>query len=536
MGAQLRVYKTTHLAPSGDQEDHEGDGAHRCQSRILKAQQRVNARPRPTREPDGRGAGTPPLRRRTLNVVEAPADGQRETIRTVRQFVVVAGRPWALPVRTTRMRSCTARACSWPELLAEGKEITAYFPTSVEKARGYFQFRELGHRRVAATSASPTARPTPRRSHDRRAHFCDALRPAAASNRAASTRSTSSTPTSFIDGDPGSVQRASSSAGGRRGRRRGRRVSRREPPTVYPLTTSSSPAPRQSSTRCCRATFRAVPSTPLSSVLPRPSMPRRQPRHEERYRQRRGAHHRLQSAVRNRARQAEITSEIMPRSSAAPTLRWPVRLQRPPRREALDVATSATALSPQLTAEEGHDRDRERPSGRVARVTGPVVDVEFPRRGRSPRSTTLLKTFDDRRSIGEHRMPDQGSRSHSTSATTASAPSRLQPDRRTRPRQQVRHRHRRPHHRCPSAMSCQGHVVNVTGDVPLNDRLLGESIEIKDRWDIHRQAPDFDSSSRRLRCSRPASRSSTCSPRTSRAAKIGLFGGAGVGKTVLIRR
>ncbi|MEJ7755482.1 MAG: hypothetical protein WKF83_03270 [Nocardioidaceae bacterium] len=39
----------------------------------------------------------------------------------------------------------------------------------------------------------------------------------------------------------------------------------------------------------------------------------------------------------------------------------------------------------------------------------------------------------------------------------------------------------------------------------------------------------------RPRCSRPASRSSTCSPRTCSGGKIGLFGGAGVGKTVLIQ-
>ena len=39
----------------------------------------------------------------------------------------------------------------------------------------------------------------------------------------------------------------------------------------------------------------------------------------------------------------------------------------------------------------------------------------------------------------------------------------------------------------------------------------------------------------RSRCSRPASRSSTCSSRTRRGGKTGLFGGAGVGKTVLIQ-
>ena len=49
------------------------------------------------------------------------------------------------------------------------------------------------------------------------------------------------------------------------------------------------------------------------------------------------------------------------------------------------------------------------------------------------------------------------------------------------------------------------------------------------------QPPTFDAADHRAaRCSRPASRSSTCSSRTSQGGKIGLFGGAGVGKTVII--
>jgi F0F1-type ATP synthase beta subunit len=57
----------------------------------------------------------------------------------------------------------------------------------------------------------------------------------------------------------------------------------------------------------------------------------------------------------------------------------------------------------------------------------------------------------------------------------------------------------------------------------------------RSRWEIHREPPRSTTSSRRPRCSRPASRSSTCSRRTSKGGKIGLFGGAGVGKTVSSR-
>ena len=55
------------------------------------------------------------------------------------------------------------------------------------------------------------------------------------------------------------------------------------------------------------------------------------------------------------------------------------------------------------------------------------------------------------------------------------------------------------------------------------------------RYPIHRHAPDIRRArTRTWRCSRPASRSSICSSRYLKGGKIGLFGGAGVGKTVII--
>ena len=52
--------------------------------------------------------------------------------------------------------------------------------------------------------------------------------------------------------------------------------------------------------------------------------------------------------------------------------------------------------------------------------------------------------------------------------------------------------------------------------------------------DPPRRRPSSSTSRPRSRSSRPASRSSTCSLRIAKGGKIGLFGGAGVGKTVLI--
>ena len=78
-----------------------------------------------------------------------------------------------------------------------------------------------------------------------------------------------------------------------------------------------------------------------------------------------------------------------------------------------------------------------------------------------------------------------------------------------------------------------GHVWNVWGErARRRRRRRSTSIE---RWDIHRDAPAFDAlEPSQAACSRPASRSSTCSRPYLAGGKIGLFGGAGVGKTVLI--
>ena len=72
--------------------------------------------------------------------------------------------------------------------------------------------------------------------------------------------------------------------------------------------------------------------------------------------------------------------------------------------------------------------------------------------------------------------------------------------------------------------------------------MLGEPIDKGDpveadseRWPIHREPPPFEELSPKPRSSRPASRSSTCSRPYVKGGKIGLFGGAGVGKTVLIQ-
>jgi F-type H+-transporting ATPase subunit beta len=78
-----------------------------------------------------------------------------------------------------------------------------------------------------------------------------------------------------------------------------------------------------------------------------------------------------------------------------------------------------------------------------------------------------------------------------------------------------------------------GHVFNTTGDC-LN--LKGdEKLEVKDRWGIHRPAPAFDQLESKTVMFETGIKVIDLLTPYVQGGKIGLFGGAGVGKTVLIQ-
>ena len=77
-----------------------------------------------------------------------------------------------------------------------------------------------------------------------------------------------------------------------------------------------------------------------------------------------------------------------------------------------------------------------------------------------------------------------------------------------------------------------GHVVNVIGQ-PLDVDELDES-KIEDRWEIHRHAPDFDTLEPQKIVFPTGIKVIDLLTPYLQGGKIGLFGGAGVGKTVLI--
>ena len=79
----------------------------------------------------------------------------------------------------------------------------------------------------------------------------------------------------------------------------------------------------------------------------------------------------------------------------------------------------------------------------------------------------------------------------------------------------------------------KGHVFDVTGNV-LNLK-EGEKFEVTERWPIHRKAPSFDQLDSKTEMFTTGIKVIDLLTPYVSGGKIGLFGGAGVGKTVLIQ-
>jgi len=78
-----------------------------------------------------------------------------------------------------------------------------------------------------------------------------------------------------------------------------------------------------------------------------------------------------------------------------------------------------------------------------------------------------------------------------------------------------------------------GHVFNATGECL--DLEEGEQLEVKERWGIHRTAPAFDQLESKTTMFETGIKVIDLLTPYVQGGKIGLFGGAGVGKTVLIQ-
>ncbi|PZS27390.1 MAG: F0F1 ATP synthase subunit beta, partial [Pseudonocardiales bacterium] len=77
-----------------------------------------------------------------------------------------------------------------------------------------------------------------------------------------------------------------------------------------------------------------------------------------------------------------------------------------------------------------------------------------------------------------------------------------------------------------------GHVFNILGE-PLD--VPADELEIKERWSIHREPPPFDQLESKTEMFETGIKVIDLLTPYVTGGKIGLFGGAGVGKTVLIQ-
>ena len=165
-------------------------------------------------------------------------------------------------------------------------------------------------------------------------------------------------------------------------------------------------------------------------------------------------------------------------------------------------------------------------TGRIARVNGPVVDIEFPH-DYIPEIYNALTTevaFGDQKStltlkVAQHLGDDlvraiamqptdglvRGGEVHDSGSPIM----------------------------VPVGDVTKGKVFNVIGEI-LNGK-PGEKFEIKERWPIHRTPPPLDQLESKTQMFETGIKVIDLLTPYVQGGKIGLFGGAGVGKTVLIQ-
>jgi F-type H+-transporting ATPase subunit beta len=165
-------------------------------------------------------------------------------------------------------------------------------------------------------------------------------------------------------------------------------------------------------------------------------------------------------------------------------------------------------------------------TGRIARVNGPVVDIEFPHDS-IPEIYNALTTevaFGDQKStltleVAQH-LGDDLVRAIAMQPTDGLVRGGVVQD--TGSPITV-----------PVGDVTKGKVFNVLGEI-LNGK-PGEKFDIKERWPIHRTPPPFDQLESKTQMFETGIKVIDLLTPYVQGGKIGLFGGAGVGKTVLIQ-
>jgi F-type H+-transporting ATPase subunit beta len=187
---------------------------------------------------------------------------------------------------------------------------------------------------------------------------------------------------------------------------------------------------------------------------------------------------------------------------------------------------TAAAKKPAAAAKPAASKVKTGAVGRIARVTGPVVDIEFPHDS-IPGIYNALETtvtignettklvLEVAQHLGDDLVraialkPTDGL-VRGQEVTDSGAPISV-----------------------PVGDVTKGKVFNVTGDI-LNGN-PGDKVEIKERWPIHRTPPAFDQLESKTQLFETGIKVIDLLTPYVQGGKIGLFGGAGVGKTVLIQ-
>ncbi|NMR30026.1 F0F1 ATP synthase subunit beta [Crystallibacter degradans] len=164
-------------------------------------------------------------------------------------------------------------------------------------------------------------------------------------------------------------------------------------------------------------------------------------------------------------------------------------------------------------------------TGRIARVIGPVVDVEFPADAIpgiynaltaeiTLNGDTHTITFETSQHLGDNLVRAISLQAtdglvRGTTVTDTGSPITV-----------------------PVGDGVKGHIFNVLGE-PLD--VEASELEINERWPIHRKAPNFADLESSTEILETGIKVIDLLTPYIKGGKIGLFGGAGVGKTVLIQ-
>jgi len=164
-------------------------------------------------------------------------------------------------------------------------------------------------------------------------------------------------------------------------------------------------------------------------------------------------------------------------------------------------------------------------TGRVARVIGPVVDIEFP----SDSMPAIFNALNVDVTLGGEQRKLTLEVAQHIGDNLVRAISMQPTDGMVRG---VEVRDTGAAISVPVGDVTKGHVFNALGeslDVPTS------SLDVKERWPIHRTAPDFDQLESKTEMFETGIKVIDLLTPYVKGGKIGLFGGAGVGKTVLIQ-